>query len=170
MAYTNPPLRSTDDIISATDWNTDLVDNLRALKNPPSAHYEPNETTDYTTLSTTWANVDAAGKLTLSITTTGGDVMIGFNGVVTKSTDGAVFFDVQLDGASHIAGDDGLAGLWNASGRGTVSFVRLVPLAAGTHTFTLRWKITGTAAATLYAGAGTANVDFHPQFWVRELS
>jgi hypothetical protein len=146
------------------------VDNLRALKNPPSAHYEPNESADYTTTSTSWTNVDTSGKLTLSITTTGGDVMLGFSGVVTKSTDGTVFFDVQVDGAGYVAGDDGLAALWNSSGRGTVSFVRLVPLAAGAHTFTLRWKITGTGAATMYAGAGTANLDFHPQFWVRELS
>jgi hypothetical protein len=171
MAYTNPTTQATDHIVTATEWNTDLVDNIRALKNPPSAHFEANEATDYSTTSTTWTSVDAtSGKFSLSITTTGGDVMVGFSGVVTKSTDGAVFFDVQLDGGSHIGGDDGLAALWNSSGRGTVTFLRLVPLAAGVHTFTLRWKVTGTNPAVIYAGAGTAGLDLHPQFWARELS
>ena len=50
-----------------------------------------------------------------------------------------------------------------------VSFTFLATgLAAGTHTFKLQWK-TGAATATMYAGAGTPNLDVHPQFWAREV-
>jgi len=170
MAYTNPTPLTTDHIVTAAEWNTDLVDNLQALKDPPTAHYELNEAADLTTTSTAWADVSTT-KLTLSVTTTGGDLLVGFCGVVHKATDGRVYFDLQVDGVGGVAGDDGFIALEQATGRGPLSFTYLVTgLAAGAHTLALRWKITGTGAATIYAGAGTANLDLHPQFWAREVS
>lgn len=35
MPYTNPTTRSTGDVITAAQWNTDLVDNIRTLYSPP---------------------------------------------------------------------------------------------------------------------------------------
>jgi hypothetical protein len=167
MAYTNPTTQATDHIVTATEWNTDLVDNIRALKNPPSASFVANEATDYTITTTTFANVDGtSGKFLLSITTTGGDVMVHFSGGVNPSS--RCYFDLQVDGSGQVGGNDGITGC--GSSLTAVSFTRLITgLAAGTHTFALQARV-NSGSAVLYAGAGTAGFDLHPQFWVRELS
>lgn len=35
MAYTTPTTRTTGDVIGAADWNTDLVENIKHLADPP---------------------------------------------------------------------------------------------------------------------------------------
>lgn len=171
MAYTQPTTRNTGDSITASVWNTDIVDNIIALKNPPSAQYTANEAANWTTTSTSFVDVDGT-DLSLAITTTGGDVMIGFHGNVS-SLNNYVWFDVTMDG-TRIGTDDGFMGIYATSSTNImvspVSFVRLVTnVAAGSHTFKLQWKASA-GTITLYAGAGTANGDVHPQFWVREVS
>lgn len=169
--WTTPKTWSTGEALTASDMNAHIRDNLDALKAPPTDNYECNEASDYTTTSTTFVDVDAT-NLNLTITTTGGDVMVGFYGTVKHSaaSNNAIKFDVDLDG-SLIAGDDGLIGtnFPAASQSRAVSFVVLVTgLSAGSHTFKLQWH-TASATATLYAGAGTSIFDVHPQFWVREV-
>ncbi len=159
--------------MTAVDLNKEIRDNMNALKSPPSAHYEANESSDYTTASTTFADVDGtAGKFNLTITTAGGDVFVGFHGTVEHNNFLAIFFDVLVDGTTLVGGDDGIERVKQgaASDDVPVGFVRLVSgLAAGSHSFKLQWK-TGGATATLFAGAGTSTKDVHPQFWVREMS
>lgn len=135
----------------------------------PSASYTLNEGSDYTTTSSTFVDVDAT-NLSLPIETHGGDIEIGFHGVVNSGAGQGVYFDVDLDGA-RIAGDDGITGTKTASIDDVpVGFTRRVSgVAPGSHTVKLQWKRFG-GTATLYAGAGTANADYHPQFWVREVS
>jgi hypothetical protein len=112
--------------------------------------------------------VDAT-DLSLTITTTGGDVMVCFHGFVAWTGNG-VFLDVTLDG-TRIGGDDGIIRGAVANSSESLAFVRLVQsVSAGAHTFKLQWKVAASAAATLYAGAGTSNFDLHPQFWAREVS
>lgn len=169
MPWTNPKTWTTGELLSAADLNTQLRDNLNALKAPPSAQFLANESTNYTTTSTTFVNVDnTAGKFNLTITTTGGDVMIGFTG--NFNTGGFnLYLDVELDGA-RIAGDDGLLVVSGAVAVQHGSFVHLkTGVTAASHTFKLQWKM-GGGTGTLYAGAGTALYDVHPQFWVREVS
>src|SRR5262245_7924090 len=36
MGYTTPTTHSTGDLITASIWNTDLVDNIKFLANPPA--------------------------------------------------------------------------------------------------------------------------------------
>lgn len=170
-AWTTPVTWGVDQLVTASDLNTQLRDNLNALKTPPSAHYEGNQGSDYTTASASFADVDGT-NLALTITTKGGDVFVGFQGSVEHSTSGAVFFDVLIDGTTYVGGDDGIVRVRGVDAADTlpVNFVRLVPgLSAGSHSFKLRWK-TSAATATLLAGAGTTNKDVHPQFWVREIS
>jgi hypothetical protein len=166
MTWTQPKTWTSEPLTSA-DLNIHLRDNLEALKDPPSSLYVGNQGTDWTTTSLTFVNVDAV-NLSLSITTNGGDVMVHFEGVITNSG-GGVALDFSVDGVRYV-GDDGICRNVSSASE-AVSFTRLVTgLSAASHTFNLMFKALGAGTATIYAGAGTANFDVHPQFWVREVS
>jgi hypothetical protein len=181
------PTVATGDLIAAADWNQvgDNFDHLAALKAggtalsskssaaellaTPKADYTLNESSNYTTTSTSFADIDAV-KLALSITSNGGDVLVQFHGTFTINAASTFWLELMVDGVAH-AGDDGIGGFSvPATGAGvTASFTRLIKgLSAGSHTFKLRWK-TLSNTLTLYAGAGTASWDVHPQFWVKEI-
>lgn len=163
MAYTTVPT-FTDTTATAANFNAYIRDNQLALKDPPSQNYESNEGSNYSTSSTTYSNVDLS-DFTLSITTTGGDVMI--SGVFTTS--GRGYIDVSVDG-TRIANDTN-GGLVQTNGVDVGNFTRVITgLSAGSHTFILMFKSFSGAAYTIYAGAATASYDVHPQFWVRELT
>jgi hypothetical protein len=165
MPWTQPKTWTSEPLTSS-DLNMHLRDNLEMLKAPPTASYTLNQATDYTTTSTTFTNVDAT-NLSLTIVTSGGDVMVHFDCFCANAT-GAVYLDFTVDGARH-AGDEGVARTLSNSGQ-SLAFTRLVRgLTAGSHTFNLQWRVSG-GTGTLYAGAGTVNFDIHPQFWVREAS
>ncbi len=168
MAWITPKDWAVDEQLTASKLNTHLRDNLNALKAPPSDNYECNEGSDYSTNGTSFADVDGT-NLSLTITTTGGDVMVGFHGTFQAATQGTFYLDVYVDSADD-GGDDGyLVQTIAANTPNSVSFVRLITgLSAAAHTFKLRWKTNGVSV-TLFAGAGTSNRDVHPQFWVREI-
>lgn len=170
MTWTTPRTWADEELVTANLMNTHIRDNLNALKSPPSDNYEANEASDYTTTSTSFVDLDAT-KFSLTITTTGGDVLVGFNGNFKCTASTVAFLDIDVDG-SRVGGDDGIKVFdVNASIAGAFpSFARLITgLSAGTHTFKLQWR-TGSGTLTMYAGAGTSNADVHPQFWVREVS
>jgi hypothetical protein len=157
--WSSPRSWSVGELVSASLLNSHLRDNLEFLKGPPTALYILNESSDYTTTSTSFVNVDGT-KLSL----------IGFCGCVLESA-GTLFFDVEVD-AVRTGGDDGLCVVTptTASQRLNASFFKLIQgLSAGVHTFKLQWKVTA-GTATLLAGSGTSNGDIHPQFFVREVS
>jgi hypothetical protein len=169
MAYTTPKTWVTGELVTATEMNTYMRDNQNALKSPPTDSYVLNEGSDYTTTSTSFVDVDAT-NLALTITTTGGDVFVHFHGSVNSNTY-RIYFELDVDGSPH-AGDDGITHSFNSGGndRMTITFTRLITgLSAGSHTIKLQWK-SSSSTITLFAGAGTSNVDVHPQFWAREVS
>lgn len=133
--------------------------------------YTLDESSDYTTTSTSFTDVDATA-LVLDIFTRGTsqDVQASFACTIDITSSG-VYLDINIDGVRH-GGDDGFA-VSPASGqtnRSIFSFVRLISdLTPGTHTFTLQWKV-ASGTATMYAGAGTSDRDIHPQFSVREIN
>lgn len=171
MAWTTPKTWAAEPLTSS-DLNTYLRDNQEALKYPPSANHEFSEASNYTTTSTTFVDVDAtSGKFSHTITTNGGDVMVGFMGSFLHSSSGvltAIFLDINVDGSAVGSTTGFLVSTINASNvKKPMSFVYLITdLSAGSHTFKLQWK-TGAATATLIAGASGY---IHPQFWVREVS
>jgi len=170
MAWVTPRTWVPEELVTANLLNTHLRDNLNALKNPPSAHYELNQGSDYTTTSGSFVDVDAT-NLALTITPSGGDVLVHFHGAVENSGGSAIYFDVAVDG-TRIGGDDGIARVRASASLDMVevSFTRLITgLSAAAHTFKLQWK-TPANTATLFAGAGTGGKDVHPQFWAREVS
>lgn len=171
MAWSAPKTWSSEPLTS-TDMNTYIRDNQNYLYNrlENTSKYELDEGSDYTTTSTSFVDVDGS-NLALSLTTTGGDVLVGFIGTVKHDTNnGAIFCNISVDGVDYFS-NDGLFFNRNLDlgDYRTFSFVvRITGLANGAHTFKLRWK-TSTGTATLYAGAGTSGADIHPQFWVQEI-
>jgi hypothetical protein len=167
--WTAPRTWATGELVTAAILNAHVRDNLEFLKSPPTASFIADQNSDYTSTTTSFANVNVT-DLALSITSSGGDVLLGFSGSALISS-GSLFFDVDMDGA-RIGGDDGLVAVTSggASSRMNITFLRLVRnVVAGSHTFKLQWKGTG-GTLTLYAGAGTSSGDLHPQFFVREVS
>lgn len=168
--WTTPKTWSTGELVTASLMNSHVRDNMDFLKDPPTGLYNVNEAGDYTTTSTSFVDIDAT-NLSLTITTAGGDVMIGFYGSFKESVANIIYLDVDMDG-SRLGGDDGIIGLRVSTNvmQDTMSFVYLQQsLSAGSHTYKLQWKVKGNTG-TLHAGAGVANADVHPQFWVREVS
>jgi hypothetical protein len=177
--WTTPATWTTGQLVSASDLNTQVRDNLEYLKErtdtPASAQYVLNETANYSTTSTAFVDVDAT-KLVFTLVTRGNPVLVGFYGTVATaaSAEAPIYFDVMLDGV-RLGTDDGIVMCQrNGSTTGSmaldsVSFVHFIPtLVAGSHTFKLQWKA-GVNGAILYAGAATSGRDLHPQFWVREI-
>jgi len=83
--------------------------------------------------------------------------------------------DFSLDGTDQF-GDDGLsvADGTHIVPAGIITHRAIIPasdITPGTHTFRPRWTIVNASgvALTLYAGAGTADRDVHPQFSAQEL-
>lgn len=167
MSWTAPKTW-TASVPTVADFNQYIRDNQEYLKDPPNAQYAANEVADYTTTSATFVDVDGTNfalQVTLDVP---GDVLVGFHGAI-KNTAGVTHFEIAVDGVVH-AGNDGVTGQQATASPApgvAVSFVRRITgLSAATHTFKLQWKTSGGSQATLYAGAGTANGDVHPQFWV----
>lgn len=159
-----------NEVVDATDMNA-IGENLTALKSPPSVQVNLNESADYTTSATTFVDVDAS-RLSATLTTNGGDLLVTFCGTLytSSATSINIGFDIAVDGIRH-AGDDGaMLVTVNNVFAANASFVVWIPnLAAGSHTVKLQWK-TNSGTAILWAGAGTVGADIHPQFSVREVS
>lgn len=140
---------------------------------PPTlnyAHVELNEVSDLTTSSTSFGDI-ATSVLTLSLTTTGNPVKVGFVGSINCNSTYSVYLDITLDGTRQ-GGDDGIM-FSDLGGADTTpySLVYIIPsVSAAAHTIKIQWKVSNVSAtATLYAGAGTSNADVHPQFWAEEM-
>jgi len=163
MVWTEPKTWTNEPLV-AGDMNTHLRDNLEALKDPPSANYEADEASNYSTTSTSFVDVHAT-NLSLTIETKGGDVMVHFHGNIDAAS--YCHLDLEVDD-TRIGGDDGIC--YAGVTHNIVSFTRLLTnLAEGSHTFKLQWKV-NSGAGTLFAGAGTTYKDVIPQFWAREVS
>lgn len=160
MAWTAPRTWIAGELVTASLLNTHLRDNLNALKAPPTTQVAATGTR--TTTSGGFVEVDATA-FNLSLTTTGGDVLLVLSAAVLSSAAARVNFDVEVDGTRlSDPSTQGAMYLNIAAGQlGSVNLVRLVTgLAAGAHTFDLIWK---TNAGTISL-IGRSN-----QFWVREV-
>lgn len=155
MAWTSPKTWASEPLTS-TDMNTHIRDNLNYLHSGrPSAQYI-RDATNYTTTSTSYVDVDAA-NMSLTITTTGGDVRVSFaaNGFNTGTNQNYV--GVRHDGTDYeMMASQAEQGRYQNFSFGYV----FEGLSAGSHTFTLRFR---TSAGTMTMRA--VNI----QFDVREV-
>ena len=169
MAWTSPKTWSSEPLTSI-DLNTYVRDNQNHLKDrlDNSTAHVVSGTTILTTTSNEFVDVDAT-KMALTLTTHGGDVLLGFTGSLQNgAAGGSTSFNVAVNGVDYIA-DDGITRSQNAvsgdTGRNKpLSFVMLIAgLGAGTHTFKLRWKVLNGNTARMDI------VNLHPQFWAKEI-
>lgn len=164
MAWTTPKTWVVGEPLTAPDLNAHLRDNLLALKAPPTALVKLDEPNDYTTTSTVFVAVDTS-RLSLSLVTAGGDVMIVFVGNIFNSAQ-STFVDIEFDGVM-LGGDEGLARAPNSHSVCSLCILK-TGVTAGSHTIRLMWRVTSASTSTLYAGV-TAGFNTHAYFWAREV-
>ena len=159
MVWTTPKTDwTTGELVSAEDMNA-VGENLAVLGNLRSAVAACTTTEDIVAINTDFADVDS-NNLSLTITTSGGDVLVHFEGSarhVHSQITG--YFDIDVDG-NRQGGENGIMRFGFNTWARIIGFTRLVQnLSAGTHTFRFQWK-SAREGIRLYAGA---------QFWVREI-
>jgi hypothetical protein len=177
MAWTTPKTW-TNTGVRRSEFNTHLRDNLLALKYPSSALYLIKETTDYSTSSTSFADINVTeGKFLHTITTYGngnggnGDVFVCLNAVLYSAAGAEVNFRILMDGVVQNA-DDGLLH-FNVNAGALVPASFLIPIrdvSPGSHAFKLQWVVFVASTVVLLANAGTLTRDIKGQFWAREMS
>ena len=170
MTFNAPRTWTDGEFVTATLLNTHVRDNMNALKAPPSGDYVLNEDADYAGDASGWKDVDSV-NLSLTLVTTGGDVMVHFSGTFYTTVGTVrVYLDVEVDEeGARTAGNDGIIGCAVVTTGTPITFTRLITdLEPGLHEFDLQWNAQNVHR--LAAGAGTANLDVHPQFWAREVS
>lgn len=169
MAWTTPKTWSSEPLTSI-DLNTYVRDNQNHLKDrlDNAASRSVSGAVILASTANEFVDVDPT-NLSLTLTTHGGDVLVGFTGTVSNSNNNAsTKFNVAVDGVDYIA-DDGVTAMTNsASGDNgrtkPLSFVLLIAqLSPGSHTFKLRWKTVRNNTARMDI------VDLHPQFWAKEI-
>ncbi len=169
MSWTQPKTWSSEPLTSL-DLNTYMRDNQNHLKDrlDNSDSRIIGLSSSYSTSSTEWVDVDSQ-NLSLTLNTHGGDVLLGFSGSVSNGRDSRrTNLNIAVDGADYFA-DDGVTSLMvagsNDVGRSKpLCIVVLIPdLAAGSHSFVLRWKSQLNGVAAMEA------VATHPQFWTKEV-
>ena len=169
MAWTTPKTWSSEPLTSI-DLNTYVRDNQNHLKDrlDSGASASASGSSNISTTSTEFVDADA-DQLSLSLTTHGGDVLLGFTGTVQNSANGATTsLNVAVDGVNFVGNDGvtrhGIARNDENNRYQSLSFVILIRgLSPGAHTFNLRWKTTANNTATIDI------VSLHPQFWAKEI-
>lgn len=161
MSWTTPITWAIRDAITMAKLNSQLRDNLSYLFARPSSKVTILGTgTNLTTTSTTMVAVDDA-QFTLTLTiATGEDVELWINGVTGGSaTNINAIMDVIIDDTNFVSSgntSDLAFGLWYTGHpaspllTGLRGRILVSGLAAGTHTFKLRWKVSSAGTITLY--------------------
>lgn len=160
MTWTTPKTWNTGDPLTAGDMNTHIRDNLNVLKAPATALVTKVFASDYILTTSGWADIDPAFSLTLD--TTGGDVLVGFNISAGNASGGVSGYNLRVDGVDVSTETYGILKV-DSPGSHALHYTWLVrPLAAGMHTFKLRWR-TFSGYSGMVGGALN-------QFWAREVS
>jgi hypothetical protein len=127
--------------------------------------YTLDEASDIGVSATSFTAVDGSLALQLTIDSRAntGQALVGWHGNVAVPSGQKGYFNLSVNGTLHAA-NDGI--IFSPEGTLGVSFTRLVTgLTVGTlNTVTLQAKVTG-GTMTVYAGAGTGNLDTHGQLW-----
>lgn len=136
MAWTTPKTW-TAALVTVAEFNTHIRDNLNALKAPPANRYNSTSYTPVAVSSASWVEPDT-GNLTLSLTTTGGRLMIEWQCLVyqTGGSEG-IYFNISVDGAYIGDINYGIGGIFCSTTSFFYNFsvVRFTAaLSAGSHT------------------------------------
>jgi hypothetical protein len=163
-------------LVTAADMNAQVRDNIGHLFERPLSLIVSNRGSDFVTTSTSFVNIHSS-EMGITLDMEGTRARVSFIGLFRMQTsspgNGRVYLDIAVDGIRQ-AGDDGLAlAMATTDGYATICLNWIITgLTPGTHLFTMQWKVTATSGSptgTLFAGAGTATYDLHPQFCVEEF-
>ena len=173
MAWTTPRTWTALMQPGATAFNTEIRDNLNALKNPPFAHTAFSDTAvaPYATTSTVYVAINSA-TLSHQLTTFGGAVHIGFQAHLTSNAAFFLDFTWSASGGSYnsaIASAIGGASTALQLFGGALGNINLQAwinnLASGTYTIRPAWRMgAGTTTGTVQSSGRVVT------FWVREMS
>ena len=161
MAWTAPKTDwANGELVSADDMNAIGEHLARLIAPPATASYQI--TSDIDSYSYEWVDIDS-NNLNLSLTTTGGDVLAGFQGAIHRLGNGTtVNVDIEVDGNRQGAWHTGIISAGIDSSRSPLGFSYLIRnLSSGRHTFKLQWR-------SNVRGQGM-KLKTHSQFWVREI-
>ena len=163
MAWTTPKTNwATGELVTAEDMNA-VGENLAYLKSSRIA--VGTTTAVVSTSATEFGDVDST-NLNLTLTTTGGDVLVRFHGLIRRANsdnDAQAYFDVVVDG-NRQGGDEEIIQSVAGDKVRSVSIVHIIQnLSPGSHAFKLQWR--RTARRTWQAVALEANA----QLWVCEI-
>lgn len=155
MAWTTPATWTTNQLVSASDLNAQIRDNMSFLFNGQSVSSVVRNGT-YSTTSNSFVDVDAV-NLILTLTVTTGRVLIVAYGQAACSNTASAYTDVDiiLDSLTR-AGNT--TGLFNIPPNTTLPFVAgalFTGLSAGSHTFKLQYR-NRVAGGTSYLGLDAA--------------
>ena len=160
--WTTPITWNVDQLVTNTDLNQQLRDNMEYLLSPNHQRILRDNGGDYTISNvTTFQDIDST-NLSITLVTHGGPVWVHFLGAATNGG-GAAYFDIAVDGVR--VGDSftkGLAELDVATGeRVPVAIsVLLTGLVAGTYVLRPQWRTSSTNSSTLNANSSDSPVIF----------
>lgn len=161
MAWATLTNLSTNDLV--TEAHMDAIrGNIEYLLDPNKVTTEYNGGSGYSTTSTSFVDVDGT-NVKVTLTTNGGPVLVIFSGSAYSSGGTyATYFDIDVDGTR--LGNANTGGLQEQQGAASVTFAFTVVaiidgLTAGSHTFKLKWKTTGTSV--MYSQTGNQPVLCH---------
>ncbi len=150
MGWTTPKTWVPGEVLSASDFNTHLRDNLNALLTRPLGAVLWSNGADYTTSSTSFVDIDGT-NLAKTITPVSTKVLLLFS--ATAYIGGLTsYFDFTVDG-TRLGGANGLqvAGSSAVNTTMPVFMAAVVTVTPGAvHTFKVQWKASG-GTISLYA-------------------
>lgn len=152
MAWHDPITWNLGQIVSEDDLNDQIRDNMNYLFARPRSNFR--NSTQYSTTSTSYTEISSALRLTVS--TNGGDLLIGFNFVCYVEDPNSVHahFTIEVDGVDVQSGNGGLA-QWAAAAPGNISITFMKSVSAGSHTIKFMWKESNDGSYsdnTIYVG------------------
>jgi len=174
MTWTTPKTWGTGDLVTATDLNTHLRDNLSYLKTAITFDVAEVDTSYSSSEIASFVDVDAS-NVTLTVSTRGKLALVGFElAAYQTNTTQAICFDITVDGARLGTTNRGLVyhQVTDSDSHTTPVAVRgmhwLTNLTAATHTFKLVWKQIEGSATDGYI-ANTAGGGMPIRLWLMEF-
>ncbi|MEL6148480.1 MAG: hypothetical protein AAGK74_02200 [Chloroflexota bacterium] len=174
MTWTTPKTWGTGDLVTASDMNTHLRDNLSYLKDAITfdvvsvdSNYTDNDINSFVDVDST--------NVSLTVSTRGKLALVGFELATyqTNTTQG-ISFDITLDGTRLGTTNRGLVyhQVTDSDSHTTPVAARgmhwLTNLAAGSHTFKIVWRQIAAGTVNGYI-AGTASGGLPVRLWLMEF-
>ena len=159
--WTEPITWAVDQLVTNSDLNEQLRDNLLYLLSPNHERIVRDNSGSYSiTNVTTFQDIDGT-NLSIDLTTHGGPVWLHLQASVnTGGTVHESFYDFAVDGVRVADGYAAGLGQYNNDACAPLSIGVLLPLAAGTYTFRPQWCTGSGDTATMRAGTANCPVIF----------